>query len=49
VTEAKKAEVLGRITPTTDYAALKGCDLVVEAVFEDPQGQGRGHRARPRR
>ncbi len=37
VTEEKKAEVLGRITPTTDYAALKGCDLVVEAVFEDPK------------
>lgn len=36
VTEAKKAEVLARITPTTDYAALKGADLIVEAVFEDP-------------
>ena len=36
-TEEKKAEVLGRITATTDYAALKGCDLIVEAVFEDPQ------------
>ncbi|ETD83563.1 3-hydroxyacyl-CoA dehydrogenase NAD-binding domain-containing protein [Rhodobacter capsulatus] len=36
VTEAKKAEVLSRITATTDYAALAGCDLVVEAVFEDP-------------
>ncbi|WP_444464076.1 3-hydroxyacyl-CoA dehydrogenase NAD-binding domain-containing protein [Rhodobacter capsulatus] len=36
VTEAKKAEVLDRITATTDYAALAGCDLVVEAVFEDP-------------
>ncbi|RNF34883.1 3-hydroxyacyl-CoA dehydrogenase NAD-binding domain-containing protein [Paracoccus methylarcula] len=35
-TEEKKAEVLGRILPTTDYAALEGCDLVVEAVFEDP-------------
>jgi 3-hydroxyacyl-CoA dehydrogenase / enoyl-CoA hydratase / 3-hydroxybutyryl-CoA epimerase len=35
VTEAKKAEVLGRINATTDYAALAGCDLVVEAVFED--------------
>ncbi|ARE39061.1 Enoyl-CoA hydratase [Rhodovulum sp. P5] len=35
-TEAKKAEVLGRITATTDYAALSGCDLIVEAVFEDP-------------
>ena len=37
VTAEKKAEVLGRILATTDYAALKGCDLVVEAVFEDPK------------
>jgi 3-hydroxyacyl-CoA dehydrogenase/enoyl-CoA hydratase/3-hydroxybutyryl-CoA epimerase len=35
VTEAKKEQVLGRITATTDYAALEGCDLIVEAVFED--------------
>jgi len=35
-TPEKKAEVLGRITATTDYAALSGCDLIVEAVFEDP-------------
>jgi 3-hydroxyacyl-CoA dehydrogenase/enoyl-CoA hydratase/3-hydroxybutyryl-CoA epimerase len=35
VTEEKKAEVLGRINATTDYAALAGCDLIVEAVFED--------------
>jgi 3-hydroxyacyl-CoA dehydrogenase/enoyl-CoA hydratase/3-hydroxybutyryl-CoA epimerase len=32
--EARDA-VLARITPTPDYAALEGCDLVVEAVFED--------------
>jgi 3-hydroxyacyl-CoA dehydrogenase/enoyl-CoA hydratase/3-hydroxybutyryl-CoA epimerase len=32
----KKAEVLARITATPDYAALAGCDLIVEAVFEDP-------------
>ncbi len=37
VTAAKKADVLARITATTDYAALKGVDLVVEAVFEDPK------------
>jgi len=37
VTAEKRAEVLGRITTTTDYAALEGCDLVVEAVFEDPK------------
>ncbi|MCQ0970642.1 3-hydroxyacyl-CoA dehydrogenase NAD-binding domain-containing protein [Paracoccus sp. TK19116] len=36
-TEEKKAEVLSRITATTDYAALDGCDLIVEAVFEDPK------------
>ncbi|MEX5729377.1 3-hydroxyacyl-CoA dehydrogenase/enoyl-CoA hydratase/3-hydroxybutyryl-CoA epimerase [Rhodovulum iodosum] len=35
-TEEKKAEVLGRITATADYDALEGADLVVEAVFEDP-------------
>lgn len=37
VTPEKKDEVLGRILATTDYAALKGCDLIVEAVFEDPK------------
>ena len=36
VTPEKKADVLARITATTDYAALSGCDLIVEAVFEDP-------------
>ncbi|MEH6361712.1 MAG: 3-hydroxyacyl-CoA dehydrogenase NAD-binding domain-containing protein, partial [Amylibacter sp.] len=36
VTEEKKTEILGRITATPDYDALKGCDLIVEAVFEDP-------------
>ncbi|MHA3976627.1 FAD-dependent oxidoreductase [Halovulum sp. GXIMD14794] len=36
VTPEKKEQVLARITATTDYAALQGCDLVVEAVFEDP-------------
>ncbi|MEV3988504.1 3-hydroxyacyl-CoA dehydrogenase NAD-binding domain-containing protein [Streptomyces sp. NPDC049837] len=28
--------VLARITPTADRAGLAGCDLVIEAVFEDP-------------
>lgn len=37
VTPEKKAQVLDRITATTDYAALEGCDLIVEAVFEDPK------------
>ncbi|MGJ5134712.1 MULTISPECIES: 3-hydroxyacyl-CoA dehydrogenase NAD-binding domain-containing protein [unclassified Bradyrhizobium] len=27
--------IMGRITATADYAALKECDLVIEAVFED--------------
>jgi 3-hydroxyacyl-CoA dehydrogenase/enoyl-CoA hydratase/3-hydroxybutyryl-CoA epimerase len=35
VTAEKKVEVLSRITPTTDFGTLKGCDLIVEAVFED--------------
>ena len=35
VTEEKKAEVLGRIDATTDLQRLQGCDLIVEAVFED--------------
>lgn len=34
-TEEKKEAVLGLINATTDYAALSGCDLIVEAVFED--------------
>jgi len=28
-------EFLARITPTTDFANMEGCDLVIEAVFED--------------
>jgi 3-hydroxyacyl-CoA dehydrogenase/enoyl-CoA hydratase/3-hydroxybutyryl-CoA epimerase len=28
--------ILARITPTADPADLAGCDLVIEAVFEDP-------------
>ncbi|HZY00534.1 MAG TPA: enoyl-CoA hydratase-related protein, partial [Dermatophilaceae bacterium] len=34
LTEARRDEVLARITPTDEYADLTGCDLVVEAVFE---------------
>ncbi|HTE81377.1 MAG TPA: 3-hydroxyacyl-CoA dehydrogenase NAD-binding domain-containing protein, partial [Reyranella sp.] len=30
----KRDEVLARITATPDYAALQGCELVIEAVFE---------------
>jgi len=36
-TQASLDEVLARITPTTTYEALAGCDLIVEAVFEDVQ------------
>ena len=34
-TADKREALLARITPTTEYALLTGCDLVVEAVFED--------------
>ncbi len=37
MTGAKRDEILARVTPTEDYAALKDCDLVIEAVFEDPK------------
>ncbi|ACL60088.1 3-hydroxyacyl-CoA dehydrogenase NAD-binding domain-containing protein [Methylobacterium nodulans] len=33
---ADRDALLARITATADYAALSGCDLVIEAVFEDP-------------
>jgi 3-hydroxyacyl-CoA dehydrogenase/enoyl-CoA hydratase/3-hydroxybutyryl-CoA epimerase len=33
--EAEADAILGRITATADYNALKDCDLVIEAVFED--------------
>jgi 3-hydroxyacyl-CoA dehydrogenase/enoyl-CoA hydratase/3-hydroxybutyryl-CoA epimerase len=36
-TPEKKADVLARIHPTTDFGALKNADLVIEAVFEDRQ------------
>lgn len=36
LTQEKSDELLGRITATADYADLAGCDLVIEAVFEDP-------------
>ena len=35
VTAEKKDAMLGLITATTDYAALEGADLIIEAVFED--------------
>ena len=32
---ADKEALLARITPTADYGELRGCDLIIEAVFED--------------
>jgi 3-hydroxyacyl-CoA dehydrogenase/enoyl-CoA hydratase/3-hydroxybutyryl-CoA epimerase len=37
MTAEKAAEVLARITPSTNYADLAGCDILVEAVFENPE------------
>jgi len=34
-TPEKKQALLNLITPTADYADFKGCDLVIEAVFEN--------------
>ena len=34
-TQADKDALMARVLATADYAALKGCDLVLEAVFED--------------
>ena len=36
-TEEKKAKILSMVNATPDYDQLKGCDLIVEAVFEDPK------------
>ncbi|SNY91918.1 3-hydroxyacyl-CoA dehydrogenase / enoyl-CoA hydratase / 3-hydroxybutyryl-CoA epimerase [Cohaesibacter sp. ES.047] len=36
-TAEKNDTLLSRVTATADYAALKNCDLVIEAVFEDPE------------
>ncbi len=35
-TQEKADAILARVTATPDYEALKDCDLIVEAVFEDP-------------
>ncbi|WP_299945525.1 3-hydroxyacyl-CoA dehydrogenase NAD-binding domain-containing protein [uncultured Ruegeria sp.] len=35
-TPEKKEAMLGQITATSDLDHLKGCDLIIEAVFEDP-------------
>ena len=36
ITQEKAEELLGRITATAAPEDLAGCDLVIEAVFEDP-------------
>jgi 3-hydroxyacyl-CoA dehydrogenase len=36
LSEDKAKDCRGRISGTTDYASLADCDLVIEAVFEDP-------------
>ena len=36
-TPEKKGALLSLITATTDYTALKDTDLIIEAVFEDPE------------
>ncbi|MEO1136771.1 MAG: 3-hydroxyacyl-CoA dehydrogenase NAD-binding domain-containing protein [Pseudomonadota bacterium] len=36
VSKEKGEALLARITPTTDYNDLKDVDLIIEAVFEDP-------------
>ncbi|WP_282094800.1 3-hydroxyacyl-CoA dehydrogenase NAD-binding domain-containing protein [Epibacterium ulvae] len=36
-TPEKKEALLERITATTDLDTLKDCDLIIEAVFEDPK------------
>jgi 3-hydroxyacyl-CoA dehydrogenase/enoyl-CoA hydratase/3-hydroxybutyryl-CoA epimerase len=36
-TAEKKEALLSLITATPDLDALKGCDLIIEAVFEDPK------------
>ena len=36
IDEKRKSVVLDLISPTTKFEDLKGCDLIIEAVFEDP-------------
>lgn len=35
ISESVREAALGRVLPTTSFAELSGCDLVIEAVFED--------------
>ncbi len=36
IDEMRKQELMHAVTATADYGRLMGCDLIVEAVFEDP-------------
>lgn len=40
LTAEASAEIIARLTATPDYKALKGADLVIEAVFEDAGVKG---------
>ena len=41
ISDNKKNEVLGLITTTDEYGKLDGCDLIIEAVFEDRDLKGK--------
>ena len=41
ISQDKMCEVLYRITATDDYDKLDGCDLIIEAVFEDRDLKGK--------
>jgi len=38
---AREAKLLGLVTPTADASALDGCDLIIEAVFENRELKAR--------
>ena len=39
LTEEERAAALGRLTTTTELADLAGCDLVIEAIVEEPEAK----------
>jgi 3-hydroxyacyl-CoA dehydrogenase/enoyl-CoA hydratase/3-hydroxybutyryl-CoA epimerase len=45
IEEESGRELLARITPTADLADAAGADLMIEAVFEDPQVKAEGYAA----
>ena len=40
ISPEEKQIILNRITPANDYADLRGCDLIIEAVFENREVKG---------